>query len=98
MIENNQLNSLEDKVVTEFIENYSVIVIDPAWPSNKIIRKVRPNQVGMDYPTMTLEEIRNFKLPEVSDCHLFLWTTEKQLPNSFEVLKVWGFRYIVVLF
>jgi len=26
-----------------------------------------------------------------------MWTTEKYLPQSFEILKVWGFRYIFTM-
>ena len=76
---------------------YQTIVIDPPWPMEKILRDVAPNQYGFDYPTMSLEEIQDWKpLLDLADddCHLWLWTTQKFLPASFEVLNAWGFNYI----
>jgi N6-adenosine-specific RNA methylase IME4/16S rRNA G966 N2-methylase RsmD len=73
---------------------YDVIVIDPPWPMEKIRREVRPNQIGMDYPTMTLEEIATLPIPAADDCHLFLWCTQKFLPAALDMLERWGFRYL----
>ena len=33
---------------------YRTIVIDPPWEIEKIQREVRPNQIEMDYPTMSV--------------------------------------------
>ncbi len=41
------------------MSKYSLIYADPPWDVKKIKRKVRPNQVEFDYPTMSLEEIKN---------------------------------------
>lgn len=62
----------------------------------KIDRDVRPNQVGFDYPTMSNDELIELPVDEwaYDDCHLFLWTTHRFLPNAFELLKHWGFRYV----
>lgn len=74
---------------------YGVVIVDPPWPIEKIEREVRPNQVKqIDYPTMTLDEIKAIKIPSAQDCHLFLWTTHKFLPDSFDVIGSWGFKYI----
>lgn len=47
------------------------------------------------YPTMTVEEIMALPIREVAaaNAHLYLWTTNKFLPEAFEVIKAWGFRY-----
>jgi N6-adenosine-specific RNA methylase IME4 len=79
---------------------YRTIVIDPPWPMEKIKRDVAPNQIGFDYKTMTIEEIKEFKTQDfVSDqgCHLYLWTTQKFLPAAFEILNSWGFNYVFTM-
>lgn len=72
---------------------YRTIVVDPPWPMQKIERDLRPDQVGFDYPTMTLAAIEDLDIPAAEDCHLYLWTTQKFLFDAGEILKRWGFRY-----
>ena len=75
---------------------FDLLVCDPPWPVKKIVRKVRPNQTAaLDYPTMTLGEI---KAMPVSECAadiavLFLWTTHAFLRSAFDVMDAYGFRY-----
>src|SRR5690606_33897237 len=74
-------------------KRYSVVVIDPPWPMQKIEREVRPNQEsGLDYPTMTLDEISSIEIPAADDCHLWLWTTHKFLPDALTILQNWRFK------
>ena len=73
---------------------YDVIVVDPPWPMKKIDRDERPNQSEFDYPTMSLEEIAALKLPCADSCHVWLWTTQKFLPDAFALLDEWGLKYI----
>jgi len=73
---------------------YDVIVIDPPWPMVKIERDERPNQVEFDYPTMSLEEITTLELPCADDCHVWLWTTHKYLPEAMGLLAAWGLKYV----
>ena len=77
------------------MKKYQVIYADPPWQVSKIKRKCRPNQVTMDYPTMTLEDICALPISEIADDNsvLFLWTTHKWLPYSFMVMQLWGFKY-----
>jgi N6-adenosine-specific RNA methylase IME4 len=76
-------------------KKYQVIYADPPWQVKKIIRKVRPNQVAMDYPTMSIDEIKHLPVRDISanNSCLFLWTTHAYLPKSFEVMASWGFKY-----
>jgi len=87
------ITRIEKQAVTDFTGTYDVLVVDPAWPMEKIGRDVRPNQTGLDYPTMTIDEIKNFKIPAKNTCHLFIWTTHRFLPDTFDILKSWGFEY-----
>lgn len=75
---------------------YHCIVVDPPWPIEKIIREERPNQVGFDYPTMSVEELLEWPVVRecaAEDCHLYLWATHKYLPSAFEIARAWGFKY-----
>lgn len=72
---------------------YDVIIIDPPWPAEKILRNSRPNQICLDYPTLSLSEIQNIKLPVSRNCHVFLWATHRFLKDAFDILKTWNCRY-----
>ena len=74
---------------------YSCIVIDPPWPVKWIDRSVRPNQIALDYPTMTEQELKDFDLSALAsdNCHLYLWTTQKYLPMALMLAEHWGFKY-----
>lgn len=77
------------------MKKYRTIYADPPWPVEKIIRKVRRNQIEMDYPTMSLEAIKALPVRDMAekDSYLFLWTTQKYLPDAFWVMLHWGFKY-----
>jgi len=87
----NDIETIEAKAVEGV---FDVIVIDPPWPMEKIEREVAPNQVEFEYPTMTIEEIKELKIPCADDCHVWLWTTQKYLPVAFEILELWNLKYV----
>ena len=80
---------------------YKTIVIDPPTHYNQWGKPPlghRPNShkvYPMPYKTMSVEEIKSLPIIEYADenCELYLWTTQKYLPYSFDFLKVWGFKY-----
>jgi N6-adenosine-specific RNA methylase IME4 len=92
-------------------KKYSVITVDPPWPIKKIQRKVRPNQIEMDYKTMSIDDIADLPINDIADLPIndiadlpindiagdnsvcFLWTIQKYLPLSFDILEKWGFKY-----
>jgi N6-adenosine-specific RNA methylase IME4 len=79
---------------------FDVVVIDPPWPMQKIDRDVRPNQDAFDYPTMSIDELREFWPKEIApritdDCHLFCWTTQKFLLDGIAIVQHWGFKYVL---
>lgn len=76
---------------------FDVIVIDPPWTMQKIEREVRPNQVGFDYPVMSLDELKALEIPCADDCHVWLWTTQKYLPYAFDLLATWDLIYVCTM-
>ncbi len=72
-------------------KKYNVIVIDPPWQLEKIKKKVRPNQIDMDYGMMSLEEIKKIPIQKITGekCMVFLWTIDKYLYQSKEILESW---------
>lgn len=94
-----QNEELKKVVVPLPVKTYSTIVIDPPWEMEKIERRVRPNQVAFDYPTMDEDELRGFPVKEMAaeDCHLFCWTTQKWLPASLRLIEEWGFKYVLLM-
>ena len=89
-----KVEQIAEKQADGFNKLYDVIVIDPPWPMQKIDREVRPNQSAFDYPVMQEDEIKAVNLPAASDCHLFVWTTQKFLPMALRCIEHWGFRYV----
>lgn len=85
-------------------EKYQVIYADPPWKYGvwgKPNPKSRPNgrSYPMPYPTMSVTEIMNLPVPEISDdnCELYLWVTQKYLAKAFQVIEAWGFKYCQIL-
>jgi N6-adenosine-specific RNA methylase IME4 len=83
---------------------FRTIVADPPWKYGawgKATPEHRPNgkDRAMPYPTMSVDEICAMKVGELAadDCDLYLWTTQKYLPDAFSVLAAWGFKYCQTL-
>jgi N6-adenosine-specific RNA methylase IME4 len=72
---------------------YDVVVIDPPWPVAFQAREARPNQVALAYATMTVAEIQALPLPLAEHAHVWLWTTQRFLPDAFRCLDAWGLTY-----
>lgn len=78
---------------------YRTIVADPPWPQGKSgsykWREGRESGKVRDlpYPTMTLNEIRALPVADLAetDAHLYVWTTQKFLAETFGIVKAWGF-------
>jgi len=80
------------------MKKYQIIYADPPWeywfPQNLWHRKQSRGQ--SHYPCMTLEEICNLPVKEISaeKAHLYLWTPSQQLGNgeAKKVCEAWGFE------
>ena len=88
------------------MKKYQIIYADPPWSyKDKRTRPIKNSPGGAGgaekwYKTMDIEDIKNFKISNISDdnCMLFLWATAPLLPEAFEVIKAWGFEYKTVGF
>jgi len=89
-----RVDSIEVKQAKALEGLYDVVVIDPPWDMHRIELDERPTDVGFDYPTMSIDEIRALNVPCADDCHVFLWTTQKFLPDALEILKSWNMKYV----
>lgn len=99
-----QRTELIEKQKKEIAENklpelnglYDIISVDPPWNYG---REYDPenSRVANPYPEMTINEIKDLKLPFTDNAIIFLWTTHKFLPDAFEILKTWEFEYKATL-
>lgn len=74
-------------------KKYQIVYADPPWNEQgggKIKR-------GADrhYPLMKTKEIIALNVKDIIDdnAHLYLWATNNFLPDAFEVMNAWGFKY-----
>lgn len=75
---------------------YNTIYADPPWQFQNRTGKVAPEHKRLTrYSTMTLQEIKDLPIPEISGdkAHLYLWCPNALLPEGLEVMKAWGFEY-----
>jgi len=78
-------------------KKYNTIVLDPPWEISLTgkVKRVENRKEKLDYPTMTLQEIKDMPIQDICNtgCHVYTWTTNKMLPYTFDVLKSWGVNY-----
>ena len=88
------------------LKRYSTIVVDPPWRYGKWGKASKPNYEGhipkesdLPYDWMSVDEIKALPVESLAskNCELYLWTTQKYLPDAFEVIKAWGFKYCQTL-
>lgn len=88
---------------------YSVIVADPPWwyaDQRKVRKDGKTPTKGIGachhYGQLRTPVIAGMKFPPLvanpEHCYLFLWTTCPLLPDAFQVMAGWGFRYSTVAF
>ena len=80
-------------------KQYDLILADPPWKQNRGHKlKARPNSSGkpLDYPTCTLNEIKEHLRQATSHCSdnsiLFLWTIDKYLIEAQRIAEELGYK------
>ena len=80
-------------------KKYQIIYADPPWSYND---KMSGHSFSLDheYETQSLEWIKSLPIAEIADkdCVIFLWVVNPLLPEAFEVIKAWGFKYKTLAF
>lgn len=86
---------------------YRTIVADPPWhyestgvsPGAGFGTRGEMAKVAMPYGTMTVAQIIALPVADWAalDAHLYLWTTQRYLRESFDVVDAWGFRVSATL-
>ena len=83
---------------------YRTIVADPPWdyPEGFATQSRTPGKwagavrtQSLPYSSMSVDDIATMPVEELSDrdCRLFLWATNRYLPDSLSIVAEWGFRY-----
>lgn len=80
-------------------KKYSIIYADPPW-SYKDKRGNLAQFGAMPYVTMSLEDIKNLPVRDISekDSVLFLWATMPLLKEAMAVIESWGYKFITCAF
>ena len=86
----------------EINKKYNTIVIDPPWNismSGKVKRGREKRAESLKYKTMSLQEIRSIPIKNIANkgCHVYCWTTNKMLKDTFDVLESWGVNFHLVM-
>lgn len=85
---------------------YATIVADPPWPyEGRLVGTLGPDRppqtraAGWLYPTLTVEQIATLPVGELAaaDAHLYLWTTQRYMRDSYLILDSWGFKQSALL-
>lgn len=76
-------------------KKYNIIYADPPWSYRAWNAKTGHKSASAHYNTMDLLDICKLPVADIADndCALFLWATYPNLPQAFEVIKAWGFKY-----
>jgi N6-adenosine-specific RNA methylase IME4 len=84
----------------ELTPPYRTIVADPPWAydegwpmSNGQGQRGNPGRKPLSYSPMMIDEIGNLPVSSLAaeDAHLYLWTTNRYLRDSYLVAEAWGF-------
>ncbi len=81
---------------------YRTIVADPPWAIGDFPANLHVQGAGTTpcpYPTMEVEEIADLPVADLAakDAHLYIWTTNQFLEQTYFIARAWKFTPIKVL-
>ena len=74
---------------------FNVIYADPPWDVQAGPEWGSGGESrDLTYPTMTIEEIKAMEVLKIADdnAHLYLWTINKYVEESYQIARSWGFE------
>ncbi len=73
---------------------YRTLCIDPPWSYSGVPERARPT-----YATLSQKELLALPVSSWAEdrAHLYLWSTNANLPDAFQLMEAWGFKYITML-
>jgi len=74
---------------------FDTIVVDPPWPYEEYEQS--SFRGGVIFPTMTIDEVKNIKIPAKDDCVLWLWVTNRFMHDALHIIESWGFQQKTIL-
>ena len=89
------------------LTKYQTIVLDPPWKygkwgkgsSKSAFAEQYQKDMPLPYSYMEVSEIARLPISNLAaeNCEVYLWVTQKYLPESFPLLKKWGLKYCQTL-
>lgn len=86
------------------MEKYNVVYADPPWSyDNKSMKYSSEDKSNIaadqQYNLMTLDDLKNMPIKQIceKDAVCFMWCVNPLMPEAFELLKAWGFKYKTML-
>ncbi len=83
-----KLKTIKTPIITGL---YDVIYIDPPWKYD--FSQSSNREIENNYPTMSLEELKEINIPAAKNSVMLMWATAPKLIEAIELLKYWGFNY-----
>ena len=79
---------------------YRVVYADPPWKFKTFSDEGKDRAPEQHYSTMTIEEICAIPVKEwmADDSLLFIWVYQPLLPETFEIMAAWCFKYVTIGF
>lgn len=72
---------------------HGILTADPPWPFKDKLPGAKRG-ARKNYKLLSIDDICRFPLPPLKDdAILFMWRVSAMVPEAYEVVKAWGFRF-----
>jgi len=99
--EENRQEIAQVKTIEEALglAKFNTIVIDPPWDWGDEGDVDQFGRARPTYKTMPIADVLALPIGRYADtdCHMYLWITNRSLPKGFRLLEEWGFRYVTCI-